>query len=214
MVLNDRTNISNVQLQTAELKKEIEELKQELNGDTVAHALREVKEYASRANELNVDTLQMKLMHLDEVARRTRHVERELYSMVLLRFLNHKEKRNVGFLVTSLLSSQAEARIFEKEQKFLKLYANDNVSTQDKSPNKPPPTPKQAESQSEDNLSTVVQIMQMLNGTAFRQANPRMPNFTPRRGGFAGPRPRVPYAYTGCYKCGDMSHLRIDCPKK
>ena len=42
----------------------------------MANALREVKEYAARANEINVDTFQMKLMHLDEMGRRFDHVTR------------------------------------------------------------------------------------------------------------------------------------------
>lgn len=153
----------------------------------------------------------MKLMHLDEVARRTRHADRELYSLVLLRFLNHKDKKNIGFLITSLLSTQAESRIFEKEQKFLKLYAVDNAPPQKETAQKSS-NPK---AESDENCAAMLNFIQMMNAFRPPVPTPRMPNFpVPRRGGFAGPRPRLPYQYTGCYKCGDMSHLRIDCPKK
>jgi hypothetical protein len=39
------------------LKQQIQELKNSMSVDNVANALREVKEYAARANEINVDTL-------------------------------------------------------------------------------------------------------------------------------------------------------------
>lgn len=201
-----------IQLQTVQLQKELDELRKEVSGDTVERALREVKEYASRSNDLNIDTLQMKLMHLDEVARRIQHPERELYSLVLLRFLNHKDKRNIGFLITSLLSTQAESRIFEKEQKFLKLYATETAPPQPQKEAVTKPSPK---ADSEDNYAMMYNFMQMVNSFRHPAPAPRLPNFpVPRRGGFAGPRPRPPYQYSGCYKCGDMSHLRIDCPKK
>ena len=54
-------------------------MKKSLSVDTVANALRDVKEYAARASEINIDTLQMKLMHLDEMGRRYDHVDKELY---------------------------------------------------------------------------------------------------------------------------------------
>ena len=99
------------------MKKEIEELKKDLNVDSVAQALREVKEYADMAVDLNIDTLQIKLMHLDEVGRRTRHDDRELFSVVLQTFLCHKSKKNIGFLVTSLLRTQLN-QIFMKKNKI------------------------------------------------------------------------------------------------
>ncbi|CAC5415732.1 unnamed protein product [Mytilus coruscus] len=97
----------------------------------VEQDLREVKEYAARSREINADTLQLKRMHLDEVARRVCHQDRELYSMVLHRFLCHKHHERVEFLVTSFLSSPAENKlqVFEKEQKFLKVHGNENLST-------------------------------------------------------------------------------------
>lgn len=120
-------------LQNQELLIEIENLKKGLNIDVVAQALREVKEYAARSSEINVDTMQLKLMHLDEVARRVNDSNRELYSMVLQRFLCHKNHDKIGFLVTSLLSSPAETKIFEKEQKFLKVHGSDKEKVSDES---------------------------------------------------------------------------------
>jgi hypothetical protein len=58
--------------------------------DNVTNVLHEVKEYA--ANEINVDTFQMKLMHLDEMERCFDHGDKELYSMVLQRFLCNKDQ--------------------------------------------------------------------------------------------------------------------------
>ena len=45
-------------------------MRKSLSVDSVAHALRDVKEYVGRANEINIDTLQMILMHLDEMGRK------------------------------------------------------------------------------------------------------------------------------------------------
>ena len=67
-----------------------------MNTDSVDHALREVKEYAARSSDINTDTLQVKLMHLDEVARRASHKQRELYAMVLQRFLCNKQHSKIG----------------------------------------------------------------------------------------------------------------------
>ena len=152
-------------------------------------------------------------MHLDEVARRSQHADRELFSMVLQRFLCHKSKQNIGFLITSLLSTPAESKIFEKEQKFLKLHAHENEKVE-----KTAFQPTHASSNQcigEDQFSTMMHFMQMMNSAAFRHPPPpsRVNNFMPRRGGFGGPRPRMS-AYTGCYKCGELSHLRVDCPNK
>ena len=97
--------------------------------DNVANVLCEVKEYAARANDINVDTLQMKLMHLDEMERCFDHDDKELYSMVLQRFLCNKDQPRIGHLVTSLLPvcSPAEAKVYEKEQKFLRLHGNKGI---------------------------------------------------------------------------------------
>jgi hypothetical protein len=97
--------------------------------DNVANVLHEVKEYAARANEINVDIFQMKLMHLDEMGRRFDHGDKELYSMVLQRFLCNKDQPRIGHLVTSLLCSPAEAKVYEKEKKFLKLHGNKGIDT-------------------------------------------------------------------------------------
>jgi len=53
--------------------------------------------------------------------------------MVLQRFLCHKNHDKIGFLVTSLLSSPAETKIFEKEQKFLKVHGSDKEKVSDES---------------------------------------------------------------------------------
>ena len=82
--------------QTAELKKEIDDLRKSLSTDSVEQALRGVKEYAARSSEVNVDTLQLKLMHLDEVARRANHNDRELFSTTLQHFLSNKQHKKIG----------------------------------------------------------------------------------------------------------------------
>ena len=82
----------------------------------------------ARSKDLNTDTLQMKLMHLDEIGRRTQHADRELFSIVLQRFLCHKSHAGIGFLVSSLLVSFTEARLLEKEHKFLKLHSKEKKS--------------------------------------------------------------------------------------
>ena len=82
----------------------------------------------ARSKDLNTDTLQMKLMHLDEIGRRTQHADRELFSIVLQRFLCHKSHAGIGFLVSSLLVSFTKARLLEKEHKFLKLHSKEKKS--------------------------------------------------------------------------------------
>lgn len=98
--------------------------------DNVADALREVKVYAAWANEVNVDTLQMELMLLDEMDRRFDHGDKKLYSLVLKHFLCNKDQPRIGHLVTSLLSSPAEVKVYEKEQQFLKLHGNKGIVTE------------------------------------------------------------------------------------
>ena len=68
-----------------------------------------------RVSEINVDMVQLKLMHLEEVASWANHDNRELYALTLQCFLCHKQNPKVGFLITSLLSSAEETKLFEKE---------------------------------------------------------------------------------------------------
>ncbi|KAK3086384.1 hypothetical protein FSP39_017669 [Pinctada imbricata] len=189
-----------------ELKEQIDELRLMMNTDSVAHALRDVKEYAARSSELNVDTLQLKLMHLDDIGRRTSHEDKDLFSSVLQRFLCHKSNPKIGFLVTSLLCTPAESKLYEKEQKFLKLHGKVESSS-DKS--------KESTNlvQLPDATTSMMQFLQTMMATPQfrppfsypRPFSPRKPSFTPRR---PGP------SYSGCHKCGDMSHFKVDCPKK
>ena len=60
--------------------------------------------------------MSMKLMHLDEMGRCFDHGDKELYSIVLQRVLCNKDQPRIGHLVTSLLCSPAEAKVYEKEQ--------------------------------------------------------------------------------------------------
>ena len=196
-------------LQISDLKQEIEELKKGMHSDTVGQALRDVKEYAARASEINSDTLQLKLMHLDEVARRCGHEDREKFSMVLQRFLCHKTHPKIGFLVTSLLSTPEETKMFEKEQKFIKLHSKELA---------PAPTkvePKQERKSEVDPMSGMMQFMQMMTNPMFRL--PPLQRFSPQprrtlNGSF---RPRLgPVQQLGCHICGDPNHFKIDCPKR
>ena len=102
---------------------------------------------------MNVDTIQLKLMHFDEVARRTTHDERELYALTLQRFLYHKQHPKIGFLVTSLLSSPAETKLFEKEQKFLKIHGKDESQVSAKKPTGDEKEKKSTSADSEQPLS-------------------------------------------------------------
>ncbi|CAG2203881.1 unnamed protein product [Mytilus edulis] len=193
------------------LKAEIELLKKGINVDVIEQALREVKEYAARSREINVDTLQLKLMHLDEVARRVGHQDRELYSMVLQRFLCHKNHERVGFLVTSLLSSPAETKLFEKEQKFLKIHGNELLST--KQQKEEVETKNLGNENQFQQFATMMQCMQSVLNP--RPSTPFMAQRfaqNPRRMPGNGQR-KPPSNYTGCFKCGDINHFKIDCPK-
>ncbi|XP_071175762.1 uncharacterized protein LOC143060233 [Mytilus galloprovincialis] len=196
---------------TTQLKAEIELLKKGINVDVIEQALREVKEYAARSREINVDTLQLKLMHLDEVARRVGHQDRELYSMVLQRFLCHKNHERVGFLVTSLLSSPAETKLFEKEQKFLKIHGNELLST--KQQKEEVETKNLGNENQFQQFATMMQCMQSVLNP--RPSTPFMAQRfaqNPRRMPGNGQR-KPPSNYTGCFKCGDINHFKIDCPK-
>ncbi|CAG2218693.1 unnamed protein product [Mytilus edulis] len=196
---------------TTQLKAEIELVKKGINVDVIEQALREVKEYAARSREINVDTLQLKLMHLDEVARRVGHQDRELYSMVLQRFLCHKNHERVGFLVTSLLSSPAETKLFEKEQKFLKIHGNELLIT--KQQKDEVETKNFGNENQFQQFATMMQCMQSVLNP--RPSTPFMAQRfaqNPRRMPGNGQR-KPPSNYTGCFKCGDINHFKIDCPK-
>lgn len=189
--------------QTADLRKQIQELRGMIETDSVQNALREVKEYAAKSNELNVDTLQLKLMHLDDMGRRTRHEDRELFSSVLQRFLCHKSNPKIGFLVSSLLCTPAESKVFEKEQKFLKIHGNQESNK------------KTEETQQSDQFQTFMKFMQSFQSlapTPFRPPPPYLrPTPPPRR---FNSLPRKPYTYSGCHICGEKSHFATDCTKK
>lgn len=193
-------------LQNSDLRKEFEELKKSLNKDTVAFALRDVREYAARSHDINVDTLQLKLMHLDEVSRRSQHEDKDLFSRVLERFLCHKSHPQVGLLVSTLLSSSTDARLFDKEHKFLKLHGEDKKKAE---------AEKSKKTSSEDNSGVDWHMMYMqllqFGQPRFPMPFPQMRPFQmPRRPGPARPRLQN---YTGCHVCGDMSHFKVDCPK-
>ena len=203
-----------IAFQTSELKKELDELRKNLSTDSVSHALREVKEYAARSSEVNVDTLQLKLMHLDEVARRTTHDERELYALTLQRFLCHKQHPKIGFLVTSLLSSPAETKLFEKEQKFLKIHGKDESQVSAKKPTGDEKEKKSFSADSEQPLPNYFMPPFLTPMMPFPRAvfpPVQRPSFAPRRG--AGR--NIPRAgYSGCFKCGDLNHFSYMCSKK
>ena len=201
-------------MQTPDLRKEFSELKKSLDKDSVAFALRDVKEYAARSNDVNVDTLQMKLMHLDETGRRTQHEDKGLFSKVLERFQFHKKRDDVGDLVANLLSSPSDARLYDKEHKFLKLHRKDQ-----KSEDKKPGDAEKHATPAVDNTKVDWQMLYMQLYNTVQLGQPRFsppsplpfrPFPAPRRQPQGRPRPSV---YTGCHYCGDLSHYRIDCPK-
>ena len=151
--------------------------------DNVANVLHEVKEYAARANEINVDTFQMKLMHLDEMGRRFDHGDKELYSMVLQRFLCNKDQPRIGHLVTSLLCSPAEAKVYEKEKKILKLHGNKGIDTKPSNSNM---ATKIERSPSFDQFATMLQFMQNFASShqqPMRFSRPPIPSFLQQRRG-------------------------------
>ena len=196
-------------LQTIDLRKEFDDLKKKsLNKDTVEFALRDVKEYAARSNDVNVDTLQIKLMHLDEVGRRTQQDDRELYSKVLERFIFHKTFKKVGLLVSTLLSTSTDARLYDKEHKFLKLYGGDKAKEDAEKPKK-----SEVDHSSKIDWQMMhMQLLQQYSHHGFlclrlpRFDHPPMFRRTPQA------RPRF-HAYTGCHYCGELSHFKVDCPK-
>ena len=193
-------------LQNTDLRKEFEELKKSLNKDTVAFALRDVREYAARSQDVNVDTLQLKLMHLDEVGRRTQHDEKDLFSRVLEWFLFHKTHPQVGLLVSTLLSSSTDARLFDKEHKFLKLHGGEKKKTE-------PEKNKKLSWEDNTGVDWHMMYMQLLQFGQPRFPMPfpqlRPPQITRRPGPV---RPRL-QNYMGCHFCGELSHFKVDCPK-
>lgn len=152
----------------------------------------------------------MKLMRLDEVARRSQNDDKELYSMVLQRFLCHKSHPKIGFLVSSMLSSPIEARLLEKEQKFLKLHGQSQsaASTTD--------NPHTSDAKlKRDSLSYLQAILNL----PASLGNPRFippPTATyPSR--YTGPPPsqqqtRPRQRVIRCYYCGEQ-HYKVDCPQ-
>lgn len=184
-----------------------------MNTDSVDIALSDVKEYASRASEINVDTLQIKLMHLDEAARRAGHTNRELYSLALQRFLCHKQHPKIGFLITSLLSSPAEAKLFEKEQKFLKLHGKEQVKDNNVSENDDDKKPNAIDFQNAGYFMSTPPAPAFAYYPRFALPPPARQVARYRRG-FGGGRARPWLGNEGCFKCGDPSHFQINCPRK
>jgi hypothetical protein len=117
------------------------------------------------------------------VARRVNHSDKELFSLVLQRFLCHKNHENIDFLVTSLLSSTAETKLFEKEQKFLKLHGTEKQ----KKPDQNPHSEQKSHVENESNFQQLVSMMQVMHSmfTPPRFAPPRFPA-TQRRGRAGG----------------------------
>lgn len=195
--------------QVVDLRKEVDEMKKYFTVDSVSQALREVKEYCTRTTDFNVDTLQLKLMHLDEVARRNQHNDRELFYSALERFLCHKNHPKIGFLISSILSSPAESKILEKEQKVLKVHGKSEKET-----TKQENAAVNVEKQQNDFTGFMVQMLQSFmpqqRGPRFQamNSNMRSPGYT--RFGYR-PRYRPPFA--GCFTCGDTSHIRANCPQ-
>ena len=206
-------------LQTSDLMKEIESLKKSVQKDLVEQALREVKEYAGRSAELNVDTLQMKLMHLDEVARRVSHENRELYALALQRFLDHKENKKVGFLVSQLLSTPTESKLYDKEHKFLKLCGKEVQSKTEVKTEKEKEKPKEMKTTPE--MDNFLNFFAQLTRTYY----PLMPTarhmypvtrqmMGPERGAGRGTPRFMNSGSAGCWKCGDPSHYQASCDRK
>ena len=209
-------------MQTAELKKEIDDLKKGLNTGSVEQALRDVKEYAARSGDLNVDTLQLKLMRLEEVARRMDHKDNELFSTVLQHFLCTKKHKKIGSLITSMLATPVEAKAYEKFQKFVKIYGDVEEEKSSSKKEKSSGDEKEVKTaEMEQQYMANMRYQQMfqpffpfpnLQGRFGYQGNMRPPNNqrrAPRNGQRTGSQ-----GYSGCYKCGDLSHYQYMCPKK
>ena len=140
-------------------------------------------------------------MHLDEMGRCFDHGDKELYSMVLQRFLCNKDQPRIGHLVTSLLPvcSPAEAKVYEKEQKFLRLHVNKGIDTEPSNSNV---ATKIANTQkitpSFDQFATMLQ-------QPMHFSRPPRPSFLQqRRGVTPNVRPRPGPNYSGCHICGDV----------
>jgi hypothetical protein len=69
--------------------------------------------------------------------------------------------------------------------------------------------------ENESNFQQFVSMMQVMHSmfTHPRFAPPRFPA-TQQRGGAGGLPKNPPLNYSGCIKCGDTSHFKVDCPKK
>ena len=192
-------------------------MRKSLSVDSDAHALRDVKEYAARANEINTDTLQMKLMYLDEMGSKFDYADKELYSLVLQRFLCNKSQPRIGHLVTSLLCSPGEARVYEKEQKFLKLHGKPegqitNDSSQEKMNN---PNLTDNTKQPLDQFAMMLQFMNnFMPPPLLRYPRPSRPFVPTQRRGVNNIHSRPGQSYSGCHICGDLSHFQVDCPRK
>lgn len=110
-----------------------------------------------------------------------------------------------------IVITPAESKIYEKEQNLLKLHGNENVSQAENTMAKTT-TAKPSES---ENFSNMMQFMQMFNNAAFMPPSPtRMANFSPHRGGISSSKTASAVFVFWMLQVRDMSHIRIDCPKK
>ena len=126
-------------------------------------------------------------------------------------FLCHKNHPRIGLLVTSILSSPTEAKIIEKEQKFLKLHNKEEKDEQTSKPSK-----QNVPVTGDDKMDQFMNFLQFAQPFFAATSVPRAPtgprSFAPR---FApANRFRFRPNFTGCYNCGDLSHIRAQCPHK
>ena len=96
----------------------------------------------------------------------------------------YKDQPRIGHFVTSLLCSTAEAKVYEKEQKFLKLHGNKGIDTEPSNSNvatKIENTQKIAPSFNQ--FSTMLQFMQFMQSFVsshqqlMRFSRPPRPSF-------------------------------------
>ncbi|CAG2184855.1 unnamed protein product [Mytilus edulis] len=113
--------------------------------------------------------------------------------------------RKLGFWSPLCCLHPAETKIYEKEQKFLKVHGCIKEKVSDESPK------NVSNQKSENDLQQFVSVMQVAQSffqpALPTQSPPTVKNVNYRRP--AAPR-KIPQIFSGCFKCGDVSHFRFN----